>query len=368
MRLQTKTPDLNTSLFVGIDIHSLEHTALAINRFEEEIGSISFTNSRKGISQFFSWLTKTQNRNSTFTDAIIGVEGSGGYGRLLSSYLVANYQHVYEVNPLYTKQRREFGTRRDKSDRKDAKLIAEVLTKKLSQLPKIKKREDSEILHTLRELVRYYDDLVHQRTKLKNQIYFLLRQQGVLDGKLSFSQRRIKSWQAKLKRIKSKKDTAWEKAAMFMVAQKLSQITRLNGLIDETKEELRKLFVKTKYENLISIDGVNIILAAKIAAESQGIERFANINKFIAYAGLSPKEASSGKSRRHKKQKQGNRKLNSAFHLLALSQLRLSPTAREYFDKKVKEGKSKKYALRCLAKRSACIVYGMMRSGEPYRG
>ena len=42
--------------------------------------------------------------------------------------------------------------------------------------------------------------------------------------------------------------------------------------------------------------------------------------------------------------------------------------AKEYYEKKIKEGKSKKQALVCVMKRIACIVYGMLKSGEEYRG
>jgi hypothetical protein len=55
-------------------------------------------------------------------------------------------------------------------------------------------------------------------------------------------------------------------------------------------------------------------------------------------------------------------------YLAAMSQLRWNPKAKEYFGKKVKEGKVKKHALRCLTKQTACILYGMLKSDEEYRG
>lgn len=158
-----------------------------------------------------------------------------------------------------------------------------------------------------------------------------------------------------------------ERIAAIVIGQKLSQLKRLTFLIERVKKEVKILFGKTKYQNVATMKGVNVILAARIISEARGIERFSSINKFIAYAGLAPKERSSGMSKRHKKSKQGNRKLNSTFYLLALNQLRWNNKAKEYFQKKISEGKSKKHGLRCLAKRSACIVYGMLRSGKPYR-
>jgi Transposase len=126
------TVDLNSALFVGIDSHPTEHTALAINRFEEEKGMLQFENTQKGIRECLAWLATLAGEK---TCLIISIEGRETR-HSLASYLLDHYPHVYEVNPLFTKQRRLLGTRTGKSDPADAKLIAEVLTRKLSLLPK----------------------------------------------------------------------------------------------------------------------------------------------------------------------------------------------------------------------------------------
>jgi len=119
------TVDLNSALFVGIDSHPTEHTALAINRFEEEKGMLQFANTQKGIQECITWLATLATDN---TQIIIGIEG-GETRHTLASYLLDHYPHVYEVNSLFTKQRRILGTRTGRSDPADAKLIAEVLTR-----------------------------------------------------------------------------------------------------------------------------------------------------------------------------------------------------------------------------------------------
>jgi transposase len=99
-----------------------------------------------------------------------------------------------------------------------------------------------------------------------------------------------------------------------------------------------------------------------------GIERFKNIRAFLRYAGIPPKEKSSGNKKRKIKNAVGtNRTLHGTLHIAALCQLRWNPKAKEYYEKKRKEGKTKRHALTCLAKRTACIVYGMLKSGEQYR-
>jgi len=65
-------PDLNTATYIGIDAHPSEHTALAMNRFEEEKGQLRFENTLDGIRQFLSWLPSIELHQDNI---IIGVEG-----------------------------------------------------------------------------------------------------------------------------------------------------------------------------------------------------------------------------------------------------------------------------------------------------
>lgn len=44
------------------------------------------------------------------------------------------------------------------------------------------------------------------------------------------------------------------------------------------------------------------------------------------------------------------------------------PESKEYYEKKLKEGKTKKHAMRCVMRKVAWIVYSMMKSGDEYRG
>jgi transposase len=94
---------------------------------------------------------------------------------------------------------------------------------------------------------------------------------------------------------------------------------------------------------------------------------FQKFSKIYSYAGIAPVERSSGKKKRHLRDMRNNRQLNTAMCLLAFNQLRWNPKAKTYFHKKVAEGKSKKHALRCIMRINANIVYGMLKSGEPYR-
>jgi transposase len=332
--------DVNKATFFGIDAHPTTHTVYASNRFEEEKGILTFENTKAGIRQFLSWLpTIDQNQDNS----IIGIEGGGNSRHSLIANLLQNYQNIYEVNPLYTKQRRTFGTKADKSDPRDARLIAEVLTRKLSELPRITQHDLSANMLVLKKTVWFYEQTTAQGVSIQNQLHQLKRE------------------------IVLSLDPTEKETLRMIITELEKQLKNVRKTQRKCQKQLTVLLEK-QGGNLTTIKGIKTILASKIVAHCGGIERFANLDSFIQYAGIAPREKSSGKTRRHTKSKTGSRKLNHAFYLAAMVQLRWNPKAKEYFEKKLKEGKTKKHALKCLMKRTACIVYGMLKSGEDYQG
>jgi transposase len=330
---KTNSLNLSSATYIGIDAHTEEHTAVAVNRFEEQKGLLRFDNSRVGINKFTSWLRSITSHTG---DTIVGIEGAGNGGQLLISTLLATNDNVYEVNPLYTKQRREFGTKSDKSDPVDAKLIAEVLIRKLELLPKMKESGVTPATICLRKTVWMYEDLSQQKAKIKNHLHVLNR-----DWRLS-------------------KDQLEDETLNFIIGEKKNELKRIKDLQEKLKKRLSTI-LPTSGLRLISIKGISTVLAARLTAHIKDINRFKNINKFIQYTGIAPVERSSGKSRARHQNSRGNRLLNSTLYLVALNQARWNEKAREYFEKKIREGKTKKHALRCLMKRVACIVYGTMK-------
>lgn len=75
-----------------------------------------------------------------------------------------------------------------------------------------------------------------------------------------------------------------------------------------------------------------------------------------------------------RKSKQGNRVLNQIFYMLALQQIQMSkkgdprnPLARQYYDKKKEEGKTRMQAQVCVMRLMVNIIYSMMKKKTPYR-
>src|SRR4051794_23439605 len=206
------------------------------------------------------------------------------------------------------------GTRQEKSDPADAKLIAEVLTRKLSFLPKFHREEVSPQRFCLRKTVKFYEELTVQGARIKNRLHQLDREYDLA---------RTKEEQKILRLIRR---------------ERRNELQRVKQLQKKLTRDL-SLLLQTQGENLTTIKGVGTIIAARIVAHANGIGRFPNAAKFIRYAGIAPVEKSSGKKKRFFRDMRNNRQLNTAIYLLALNQLRWNPKAKEYFNKKVAEGK-----------------------------
>jgi transposase len=76
-----------------------------------------------------------------------------------------------------------------------------------------------------------------------------------------------------------------------------------------------------------------------------------------AYNSTVPIEASSGPRVRHRLNPRGNRKLNHAMHLIAVTQIAHDTPGRAYYDRKLAEGKTKKEALRALKRRVSDAIW-----------
>jgi hypothetical protein len=111
------------------------------------------------------------------------------------------------------------------------------------------------------------------------------------------------------------------------------------------------------------IFGVGPVVAAMVIGHARNIERFADRDHFAAYAGTAPIEFESGGRSIRRLSLRGNRQLNHAIHIAAVTQIRHrhSP-GRAFYDRKLAEGKTKKEALRALKRRITDTIYRQLRA------
>ena len=93
------------------------------------------------------------------------------------------------------------------------------------------------------------------------------------------------------------------------------------------------------------------------------VARFASRDHFAAYNGTAPIEVSSGNRKIHRLSLRGNRRINHAIHMAAITQIRHPHSdGRAYYDRKVAEGKTHKEALRCLKRRISDAIYARLQA------
>jgi transposase len=105
------------------------------------------------------------------------------------------------------------------------------------------------------------------------------------------------------------------------------------------------------------IHGIGPLGAAIILGHTGDIARFPTGGHYARYTGTAPIAASSGPTQRHRLNPGGNRQLNRALHVAAVTQIRNDTPGRRYYRRKLDEGNSPKEALRALKRQIAKTVY-----------
>jgi transposase len=105
------------------------------------------------------------------------------------------------------------------------------------------------------------------------------------------------------------------------------------------------------------VHGVGPIGAALIVGHTGDVTRFPSAGHYARYNATAPIEASSGPKVRHRLNPRGNRHLNHALHVAAITQIAHDTAGRVYFHRKLAEGKTRKEALRALKRRISDAVY-----------
>ncbi len=132
----------------------------------------------------------------------------------------------------------------------------------------------------------------------------------------------------------------------------LRRVSQITTELRQLEDELRAL-IQEHSPQLLQEHGCGTITAAILIGHTAGAKRFANEAAFARHAGTAPIPASSGNNQRHRLHRGGDRQLNRALHIIALSRARTDPHTRAYLDRKASEGKTKREAIRCLKRHLA---------------
>ncbi|WP_280460289.1 transposase [Nocardia carnea] len=148
--------------------------------------------------------------------------------------------------------------------------------------------------------------------------------------------------------------------ALRQVAVDLAgELRRLDRRIDNATDSLNAAVTESRTQ-LTTIHGVGTVVAAKILAHTGDIRRFRSAAAFASYGGVAPIEVSSGDARRHRLSRVGDRQLNYALHVIAITQIRPRHRRTCLLPAKTCRREEPQEALRCLKRQLADVVYRTM--------
>jgi len=333
-------------LFVGIDVHKRAHAAALIDDRGGEIAAITIANSPDGFEQLHGWLADHDASN-----AVIGVESPGSYGRSLVAALAAGGFEVLHV-PAWRTHRERPRQGPGKTDPGDALAIAQVVLRKRAELGSALEPALVRALSTLELQRRRF---VRDRTQA---IQRLRSDWTQFDPVAEASVIRCDRQKVlrKLKRIQLGDGIA-ERAAASGIRQLARDVEDLNRRIAKLDQEIAAL-LKEHGNPVADLHGAGDNIAATLIAHAGDVRRFKNAAAFARFCGTAPIPCGSGQTAgRHRLHRGGNRQLNAALYRIAIVQQRHHPAAKAFLARKATEGKTPREARRALKRHLANVIY-----------
>ena len=330
-------------IVVGIDAHKYSHTAAIVEHASGRV--VQDVTVAAGDDGHRRLLDVARGRSE---QRVWAIEDCRNVSGALERFLLRAGERVIRVHPKLMATERKVARRPGKSDVIDATAVARAAIR----------HDDLPIAYLAgpeREiawLVDHRAQLVAERTRVACRLRWLLHD---LDPGLQPPARGLGNAFA-LARLDAAL-AALEPVAQVRIGRRLvERLAQLNAQIAALARELAPL-VKRRHALLLAVPGCGVITAARLIAEIANIARFGSDAKLASYAGVAPLDASSGKQLRHRLNRAGNRQLNAALHVIALTQARIHAPARDYLARRRAQGKTPKEGLRALKRHLARHIY-----------
>jgi transposase len=331
-----------TEVMIGVDPHKGSHTATMLDCDERELRRVTVRSSRRQLEQLLEWVEGV-------TPRAWAVESASGMGYLLSQQLVAAGETVLDVPATLASRVRVLSTGQStKSDPNDARSVA-VAALRSPSLPQVRPADHVTVC---RLLAKHHTDLARWRNKLCCRLHALVAElvPGGIDKEVVVTQAR-----SLLDGV-----VVDDVAAVERHRQAVELVDELDHLDVVLKDSRARMItaVAASGTTVTEIFGVGPIVAGMLIGYSGDPTRFTTASRYAAYTGTAPVEFSSGGRITHRLSRRGNRRLNHALHIAAITQIRYrhSP-GRHYYDRKRAEGHTAREAIRALKRRLSDVVW-----------
>lgn len=332
---------------LGVDAHKKIHVAIAVDEGGREVGHWQGANTPAGWQRGLSWAANLGEPRHW------GIEGAWNYGRGLAQTLVAAGEIVYEVNPRWTASGRRRARQPDKTDRRDAQAVARCVRQEAPGLPRV---AADDVTAELDLLTSQREELKIETTRLANQLHALLLQTDP-EYKIHLPTLGSKAGLAALEAYQSPTLGSLAEARAAGVRRLAQRLRLARDQAKELGKQVEQLTAAAGFTPLTEVNGIGLLIAGTLAGILGPGCRFISDAQLAAYAGVAPLEASSAGMIRHRLNRGGNRRLNALLHMIAITQLRSWPPARDYVKRRMSEGKTHREALRALKRYLARAIW-----------
>ena len=378
-------------IYVGIDIAKLNHLAAVISSDGEIlIEPFKFTNDYDGFYLLLSKLAPLD-QNSI----IIGLESTAHYGDNLVRFLISKDFKVCVLNPIQTSSMRKNNVRKTKTDKVDTFVIAKTLM--MQDSLRFMTLDDLDYIE-LKELGRFRQKLVKQRTRLKiqltsyvdqvfpelqyffksglhqNSVYALLKEAPTPTAIASMHMTHLahllevashghfgKEKARELRVLAQKSVGVNDSSLSIQITHTIEQIELLDSQLFHTELEMANL-VTCLHSVIMTIPGIGFINGGMILGEIGDIHRFSEPKKLLAFAGLDPSVHQSGnfQAQRTRMSKRGSRVLRYALINAAHNVVKNNATFKAYYDTKRAEGRTHYNTLGHCAGKLVRVIWKML--------
>jgi transposase len=332
---------------IGVDPHKGSHTAVALGADEAVLGQVRVRASAAQAERLLTWA-------EAWPERTWAVEGAGGLGHLLAQELVAAGERVLDVQPKLAARVRLLASGAvNKNDPNDARSVAIAALRSPSCLPV---RPDDHAA-VLKIWAKRHRDLSRTRNQVACRLHAALCE--LVPGGVS---KEIHAAHAAAILEQAEPCGAVQQARAELAAELVADLRRVDALLRETKKKLATA-VRACGTSLTEVFGIGPVIAATVIGDVRDVSRFRGRDRFAAYNGTAPIEVSSGNRKVHRLSMRGNRRLNHAIHMAAITQIRYRHSdGRAYYDKKLAEGKTGKEALRALKRQISDAIYKHLKA------
>ena len=321
----------NVGIDVAKDTLAVAFTVLLKGQIINHLGTNEFKNTLEGFDSLFKWCVNLQVQGEiSYT-----MEATGVYYESLAYYLFDKGATIHVLLPNKVKKFAESLNIKSKTDKIDSKILGHMGAERVLE----KWALSSKVYRTLRTLSRERQQLISNRTIVKNHIHA---------------------------------ETHTGDPVKTVMTRMNNHIKYLNKQIESIEKEMNKVvlkddFLSKKVNNITTIPGVAFLTAITIIAETNGFNSITSIKQLSSYAGYDVSIKESGKWKgKARISKKGNSHIRKAMYMPFLSSIRFTETYSRFYERVNENKVSGLIAGTAIQRKLLGLIYTLWKNDTVY--